>query len=94
MGGHRVCAGVPRATSEKGRVDISVPLRSGTVHWPDNPPVRTERVFGIERGDVANVSTLSLGSHTGTHMDAPLHFVRGGRGWTGCRSMLRWGGRG
>ena len=89
-----MCAGVPRATSEKGRVDISVPLRSGTVHWPDNPPVRTERVFGMERGDVANVSTLSLGSHTGTHMDAPLHFVRGGRGWTGCRSMLRWGGRG
>jgi arylformamidase len=37
-------------------------------------------MFEIERGDVANVSTLSLGSHTGTHMDAPLHSVRGGEG--------------
>jgi arylformamidase len=50
------------------------------VHWPDNPPVRIERMLDIERGDVANVSTISLGSHTGTHMDAPIHFVRGGEG--------------
>jgi len=50
------------------------------VHWPDNPPVRIERMLDMERGDVANVSTISLGSHTGTHMDAPIHFVRGGEG--------------
>jgi arylformamidase len=79
-----VCAGVPRTTSEEGWVDISVPLRSGMVHWPDNPPVRIERMLDIEYGDVANVSTLSLRSHTGTltgtHMDSPLHFVRGGEG--------------
>ena len=75
-----MCAGVPRTTSEEGWVDISVPLRSGMVHWPDNPPVRIERMLDIEHGDVANVSTLSLGSHTGTHMDSPLHFVRGGEG--------------
>jgi arylformamidase len=37
-------------------------------------------MLDIERGDVANVSTISLGSHTGTHMDAPIHFVRGGEG--------------
>jgi arylformamidase len=37
-------------------------------------------MLDIEHGDVANVSTLSLGSHTGTHMDSPLHFVRGGEG--------------
>jgi arylformamidase len=75
-----VCASVPRTTSEEGWVDISVPLRSGMVHWPDNPPVRIERMLDIKHGDVANVSTLSLGSHTGTHMDSPLHFVRGGEG--------------
>ena len=63
-----------------GWIDVSVPLRSGMVHWPDNPPVEIERVFDIERGDVANVSKMSLGSHTGTHMDAPLHFVRDGQG--------------
>ena len=50
------------------------------VHWPDNAPVRIERMLDIEHGDVANVSTLSLGSHTGAHMDSPLHFVCGGEG--------------
>lgn len=61
-------------------IDVSVPLRTGMVHWPDNPPVRIERMQDMERGDSANVSVLSLGSHTGTHMDAPLHFVRTGLG--------------
>lgn len=75
-----MCASVPQTTGEGGWIDVSVPLRSGMVHWPDNPPVRIERMLDIERGDVANVSTISLGSHTGTHMDAPIHFVRGGEG--------------
>ena len=63
-----------------GWIDASVSLHSGMVHWPDNPPVRIERMLDIERGDVANVSKISMGSHTGTHMDAPLHFVREGKG--------------
>jgi arylformamidase len=67
-------------TGENGRVDISVQLRSGMVHWPNNPPVRIERMLDMDRGDVANVSTIGFGSHTGTHMDAPVHFVRGGEG--------------
>jgi len=67
-------------TGENGWVDISVPLRSGMVHWPNNPPVRIERMLNMGRGDVAKVSTISFGSHTGTHMDAPVHFVRGREG--------------
>jgi arylformamidase len=67
------------ATGE-GWIDVSVRLRSGMVHWPDNLPVRIERMLDIERGDTANVSKISMGSHTGTHMDAPLHFVREGTG--------------
>lgn len=61
-------------------IDVSAPLRTGMVHWPDNPPVSIERMLDIERGDVANVSKLSMGAHTGTHMDAPLHFFRMGKG--------------
>jgi arylformamidase len=61
-------------------IDVSVALRMGMVHWPDNPPVRIERMQDMERGDSENVSMLSLGSHTGTHMDAPLHFIRTGIG--------------
>jgi len=61
-------------------IDVSVPLRTGMVHWPDNPPVLVERTLDIELGDVANVSKLSMGAHTGTHMDAPLHFFQKGKG--------------
>jgi arylformamidase len=63
-----------------GWIDVSVSLRSGMVHWPDNPPVRIERTLNIEHGDVANVSEISMGAHTGTHMDGPIHFVQEGRG--------------
>lgn len=61
-------------------IDISVPLRSGMVHWPDNPPVSINRMMSIDRGDLCNVSKLSFGAHTGTHMDAPIHWVPGGEG--------------
>ena len=61
-------------------IDVSVPLRTGMVHWPDNPPVSIERALAIEHGDAANVSKLSMGVHTGTHMDAPIHFFPAGKG--------------
>jgi arylformamidase len=61
-------------------IDISVPLYTGMVHWPDNPAVRIERMQDLSRGDAANVSKLELGAHTGTHMDAPRHFFADGAG--------------
>ena len=61
-----------------GWIDISVPLRNTMVHWPGNPPVRIKRVHDLERGDSHNLSEISMGSHTGTHLDAPLHFIQGG----------------
>lgn len=63
-----------------GWIDISVTLRGGMVHWPSNPPVEITLQQSIERGDHANVSALSLGAHSGTHMDAPRHFIRDGIG--------------
>lgn len=61
-------------------IDISVPLYSGMVHWPDNPPVKVERMLDMEAGHACNVSKMSLGVHTGTHVDAPRHFMRDGIG--------------
>ena len=61
-------------------IDISVPIYSGMVHWPDDPGVSIERVQDLSRGDAANVSKLELGAHTGTHMDAPRHFLADGAG--------------
>ena len=60
--------------------DISLPIFPGMVVWPDNPNVTLRRTLDQEKGDVATVSELSFGVHTGTHLDAPLHFVRGGAG--------------
>jgi arylformamidase len=61
-------------------MDISLPMHSGMVHWPDNPPVSIERALDMGQGDAANVSKLSMGVHTGTHMDAPIHFFPAGKG--------------
>jgi arylformamidase len=56
-------------------IDISVPLHSGMVHWPGDPSPQMERVLDMNRGDICNVRALSMSAHTGTHMDAPLHFL-------------------
>jgi arylformamidase len=61
-------------------IDISVPIHTGMAHWPDNPSVLVEYMLHIERGDISTVSTLSMGSHTGTHMDGPFHFLLEGKG--------------
>jgi len=61
-------------------IDISVTLRNAMVHWPDDPPVHIKHVKDMERGDNANLSLISMGAHSGTHMDAPLHFIREGIG--------------
>jgi len=62
-----------------GWIDVSVNLKEGMARWPDDPEVRIERKLDIDRGDICNVSVLSMGSHTGTHMDAPCHFVKNGK---------------
>jgi len=60
--------------------DISVPVRHGGLVYPGNPPISITAVQSIAQGDTANVSRIDLGSHTGTHVDAPLHFMDGGAG--------------
>jgi arylformamidase len=61
-------------------IDISVPIRERMPVYDGNPGVRLERVLSIADGESANVSRLELGLHTGTHIDAPLHFFEGGAG--------------
>jgi arylformamidase len=57
--------------------DISVGISPQIPVWPGDPPVQLERVEAIASGANANVSRLSCGVHTGTHVDAPLHFIDG-----------------
>jgi arylformamidase len=55
-------------------IDVSVPVRSGMVHWPGDPEVKLERRMSIAKDDEANLTRIEMSAHTGTHMDAPLHF--------------------
>lgn len=60
--------------------DISLPVKNGGVVYPGNPEIHIEPQQDMSKGDSSNVSLLSLGSHTCTHVDAPLHMIPGGAG--------------
>lgn len=61
-------------------LDITVPIRNGMVVYEGDPPVSIHRASAIADGDLANVSRLECGVHTGTHVDAPVHFIEGAPG--------------
>lgn len=61
-------------------VDVSVTIRPSMPIYAGDPGVAIELAKAIERGDPANVSRLELGAHTGTHVDAPRHFIPDGKG--------------
>ena len=54
-------------------IDITVPLKENTKVYPGDPEFKINRIFTVEK-DGFNLCSLSLGTHTGTHIDAPLHF--------------------
>lgn len=60
--------------------DITLTISPGMPVWPGDPTVILERYNKMEEGSYANVSRISMGVHTGTHLDAPYHFINGGRG--------------
>jgi len=59
--------------------DISVPIRHSGIVYPGNPEIHVSASQSIAAGAGANVSSIAFGSHTATHVDAPLHFIDGGR---------------
>src|SRR5687767_7679998 len=59
--------------------DVTVPVSDQVPIYAGDPPVRIESVRRIADGHNANVSKLCLGAHTGTHVDAPNHFIDGRR---------------
>jgi arylformamidase len=61
-------------------IDISLPIGRDLLAWPGNPPVEVVPHERIADGKAANVSQLRLGTHTGTHVDPPIHFIEGGVG--------------
>jgi len=49
------------------------------ITWPGDSKVNIGREMEIARGDTANLTHLDMSAHTGTHMDAPLHFMENGK---------------
>jgi arylformamidase len=59
-------------------IDVSVPIRPDMPVYPGDPAPVLEPLGRLEDGDDANASRLVLGSHTGTHVDAPWHVLADG----------------
>ena len=58
--------------------DITQPLFESVV-FPGDPAPQKETLLQISGGDVCNLTALSMCAHNGTHVDAPYHFVNGGK---------------
>lgn len=58
--------------------DVTLTISPDLVVWPGDPRIVAERVQKIEEGAVANVTRLEMSAHTGTHVDAPFHFLENG----------------
>lgn len=60
-------------------IDITRSLENGIYIYPGDPDFSAKKICSTENGDICTVTKLSLGTHTGTHIDAPAHFIDGGR---------------
>ncbi len=58
--------------------DVSLPVVNGGLVYPGNPDISITPQQEISKGASANVSLLTFGSHTGTHVDAQKHIIDGG----------------
>jgi arylformamidase len=57
--------------------DITVPLTNEMPTYPGDPGIQVTACASLANGDSANVTHLNFGAHTGTHVDAPAHFIEG-----------------
>ncbi|OGN89907.1 MAG: hypothetical protein A2Y88_11740, partial [Chloroflexi bacterium RBG_13_48_10] len=59
--------------------DITLTITPHMVVWPGDPKVSLKRTSSIASGDSSNVSQITMSCHTGTHVDAPDHFLNNGK---------------
>ena len=59
--------------------DITLTITPQMIVWPGDPTVNIQRISSIASGDTANVSQMTMSCHTGTHVDAPDHFLNNGK---------------
>jgi arylformamidase len=59
--------------------DITLTITPEMIVWPGDPKVNIQRTSSMDSGDNANVSQITMSCHTGTHVDAPHHFLNNGK---------------
>ena len=59
-------------------IDISQQICEEMTVYPGDPNFHSHQVCSFKKGDICEVSELTIGSHCGTHVDAPLHMIPGG----------------
>ena len=58
--------------------DISRTLNAQIAVWPGDSPFQLSQALDMNNGDSVNLTTITMSAHTGTHIDAPLHFLNDG----------------
>src|SRR3989304_4701983 len=58
--------------------DVTLPISNAMITWPSDPAVSITGTSLISQGGFCNLSELKIGSHCGTHIDAPSHFLENG----------------
>jgi arylformamidase len=77
----RLTPPMPRRISSTATMryyDISLNLSAETVRWVAAPPMEFHARRRLDRGDATNASAVTMSVHSGTHVDAPFHFVPDG----------------
>jgi arylformamidase len=72
-------SGVQYSVPNNGWIDISWPLRKGMRKWPEDAQPVIDWVLERSKGDRTDMIGLNIITHTGTHVDAPLHFIPNGK---------------
>ena len=59
--------------------DISLTISEELATWPGDPKIKLTQISKIAEGETSNVTHLSATVHSGTHIDAPDHFLNNGK---------------
>ena len=58
--------------------DATLPIHEKMVTFPGDPPFKIKPFFQRQQGDSFDLALMSLGTHLGTHVDPPAHYLAGG----------------
>lgn len=79
LSGGALSAHAADRSSSGGWIDITAPIDPQKIPiYPGDAPAKLDFLQHMDRGGKLTLSAFSMGAHTGTHVDAPMHFIKGG----------------